>query len=432
MPETSDDPGRGRRPQILRALRHRDYRLYLGGQTVSLVGTWMQSVAQSWLVYRLTGSSVLLGLVAFAGQFPIFLLAPVGGSLADTRDRHRIVVAAQAVSMVLAFVLAGLTLTGHVRLWHVFVLAALMGVVYAFDIPARQAFIVEMVDRDDFMNAIALNSSIVNGARVVGPAVAGVLLAAVGEGWCFFVNGVSFLAVLAGLLAMNRERKAAPVVRAQGRSAFGHAAEGFVFAATAAPVRALLLLLGLISLVGLPYSVLMPIYADRILGGGPTGLGLLMGASGVGALLGALTLAARRGVRGLGRWVALSSAGFGVSLLAFSASRVFWVSALLTVPAGFAVMVQMAASNTLIQSMVPDRLRGRVMAVYSMMFMGMAPVGALLAGYLADSLGAPATVRLGGFACLAGAAVFALQLGSFRAEARRLIGEQDEARAHAP
>lgn len=407
----------------LRALRHRNFALFFAGQFVSLVGTWMQSVAQSWLVYRLTGSPVLLGLVGFAGQFPVFLLAPLGGSLADRRPRHPIIVAAQAAAMVLAFALAALTLTGAVRLGHVVALAALMGVVNAFEIPARQAFLVEMVGREDMLNAIALNSSMFNGARIVGPAVAGVLVAAVGEGWCFFINGVSYLAVLGGLLAMRLGPRA-PAPSAGG-SALGHVAEGFRYVARTAPIRALLLLLGLVSLMGMPYSVLMPIIADRVLHGGPLGLGILMGASGVGALLGALTLATRRGVRGLGGWVAAGSAGFGLSLVAFSLSRTFWLSVALMVPVGYALMVQMASSNTLIQSMVPDRLRGRVMAVYSMMFMGMAPIGALLAGVLAKTLTAPGTVAAGGAACVAGAVVFGLRLPSLRDEGRALLVAQE-------
>lgn len=416
----------------LRALRHRDYRLYLGGQLVSLVGTWMQSVAQSWLVYRLTGSSVLLGLMGFAGQIPMLLLAPLGGSLADTRDRHRIVVVSQAVAMLLAFLLAGLTLSGHVRLWEVFTLAFLAGVVNAFDVPARQAFVVEMVGRDDLMNAIALNSSMVNGARVIGPALAGLLVAAVGEGWCFAINGLSFLAVLAGLLRMTRDLRPAARAREAGASALGHVAEGFAYVSRTPPVRSLLALLGLISLMGMPYSVLMPIYADRILHAGPRGLGLLMGASGLGALLGALRLAFRKDLRGLGRWVATATASFGVCLVAFAWSTSLWLSTLILVPAGFSVMVQMAASNTLIQSMVPDRLRGRVMAIYAMMFMGVTPFGALMAGLLATTLGAPGTVALGGVACLAGAAVFALNLPTFRLQARELVGQARTAAAPPP
>ena len=408
-------------PLALRALRSRHYRLFVAGQLISLVGTWMQMVAQSWLVYRMTGSAALLGLLGFAGQIPVFVLAPLGGVIADRVSRHRVLVTTQTTMMALAAALAGLTLSGHVQVWHLFALASLLGVVNAFDIPARQAFVIEMVEREDLMNAIALNSSMVNGARIVGPAVAGVVVAAVGEGWCFFLNAVSYVAVIGALLLMRlpRRLRAAPQV-----SAWASIVEGFVFSWQTAPVRALLLLLGLVSLMGMPYSVLMPIFADRILGGGPHAYGLLMSASGVGALAGAATLTVRRHIRGLGRWVAVSAAGFGVSLIAFSFSRSLWLSALLLVPAGFCMMVEMAASNTLIQAMVPDRLRGRVMAVYSMMFMGMAPLGALIAGALAAPLGAPATVAIGGIVCILGGVVFGARLPTLRGPARELIVAQ--------
>jgi MFS family permease len=422
VPEAGGPPPASGRNPALRALASRNYRLFFAGQLVSLIGTWMQSVAQSWLVYRLSVSPVLLGLVGFAGQVPVFLLAPVGGSLADCRDRHRIIVTTQSASMALAMILAGLTLGGQVQIGHVFVLATLLGVVNAFDIPARQAFLVDMVGKDDLISAIALNSSMVNGARIVGPAVAGVLVAAVGEGWCFFANGLSYLAVLAGLLAMRREvRPRSP----RAGSPLAHVVEGFGFVARTAPIRDLLGLLGLISLMGMPYAVLMPIFADQILHGGAKGLGLLMGASGLGALLGALALASRREVRGLGGWVSRASAGFGVSLIAFSLSRRSWLSEALLVPVGFSMMVEMAASNTLIQAMVPDRLRGRVMAVYSMMFMGMAPFGALLAGVLAQRVGAPWTVASGGAACIAGALVFGWRLPWLREEGIQLIVAQE-------
>ena len=378
----------------------------------------MQSVAQSWLVYRLTGSSLLLGLVGFCGQIPVFALAPFGGAVADRLDRRRILVATQTASMLLAFALAALTLLGVVRPAHVFVLSAVLGAVNAFDIPARQAFVVEMVGAEDMPNAIALNSSMFNGARIVGPAVAGVLVGVIGEGWCFFANGVSFLAVIASLLAMEP----LPSRRHEGRgSAYEQVVEGFRFVARTPPIRAILLLLGLVSLLGMPYAVLMPIFADGILHGGPRGLGLLMGASGVGALMGALGLAARADLRGLGRWVAASTAGFGLCLVLFAVSRAFWSSAALLVPVGFFMMVQMAGSNTLVQSMVPDALRGRVMSVYSMMFMGMAPFGALLAGALATRIGAPATVAAGGALCMVGAALFASRLPTLRPAFRELI-----------
>src|ERR1700680_1361115 len=407
-------------PATLRALRHRNFQLFFSGQLISLIGTWMQSMAQAWLVYRLTGSPRFWVSVGFSSQFPVFLVAPLGGIVADRHNRKRVVIGTQIASMVLALVLALLTLTGKVQVWHIFVLAALLGVVNAFDIPGRQAFLVDMVGKEDLMNAIALNSSMFNGARIVGPAIAGILVARIGEGWCFFANAVSYIAVIIGLLMM---RVHSPK-RASQASPFEHMMEGFRFVNETAPIRALLLLLGVVSLVGMPYVVLMPIFADQILHGGARGLGILMGATGVGALLGALTLAFRQGVKGLGRWVAWCSAGFGASLVVFAISHTFWISVILLLPVGYTMMLQMSCSNTLIQVMVPDALRGRVMAVYSMMFMGMAPIGALLGGALADRLGAQVTVAVGGVASVAGAAWFGLQLPKIRVEARRLIVAQ--------
>jgi MFS family permease len=406
--EGTDEPNAKRESRWVvasRALRHRNFQLFFSGQLISLIGTWMQSVAQSWLVYRLTGSALLLGSVGFASQIPVFLFSPLGGIAADHFNRRKIVIGTQVASMLLAFMLAGLTLWGKVQVWHVFVLAALLGVVNAFDIPGRQSFLVDMVGREDLMNAIALNSSMFNGARVVGPAIAGILVARIGEGWCFFAKVTS-------------------AVRPTMASPFEHMMEGFRFVNRTAPIRALLLLLGLVSLVGMPYVVLMPIFADKILHGGARGLGVLMGATGVGALFGALTLAFREGVKGLGRWVALCCAGFGASLLVFALSHQFWVSVILLLPVGYTMMLQMACSNTLIQVMVPDKLRGRVMAVYSMMFMGMAPIGALLGGAIADHLGAQVTVAIGGVASVLGAIWFWLQLPKIRVEARRLIVAQ--------
>ena len=378
----------------------------------------MQTVAQSWLVYRLTGSATLLGLVGFASQFPIFLLSPVAGAVADMYPRRRTMIVIQSLMMLLAFPLAVLTLMHRIQVSHVIVLAILLGFVNAFDIPVRQSFVAEMVGREDLINAIALNSSMMNGARIIGPAVAGILVSLVGEGWCFLLNGLSYLAVIIGLIFITAGNTRP---REHEGSRVEAILEGFRFALHKRPVRALLLLLGVVSLMGMPYSVLMPIFADEILKGGAKGLGLLMGSSGVGALLGAAVLAGRQGVRGLGNWVMLACAGFGTSLMLFSLSRKFWLSTLLLLPVGFSMMVQMASSNTLIQSMVPDRLRGRVMALYSMMFLGMAPFGALLSGILANLMGAPSTVALGGVVCIAGAVVFRLHLPKIRAEGRQLI-----------
>jgi len=405
-------------PQMLRALRHRNFQLFFSGQMISLIGTWMDNIAEAWLVYRLTGSSLLLGTVAFAGQIPVFLLAPIGGMVADRWNRQRVVIATQASSMVLAGILAVLTLTHRITVWEVVVLAALMGAANAFDIPARQAFLVDMVGREDLMNAIALNSSMFNGARVIGPSIAGILVASIGEGWCFAANSISYIAVIIGLLLMHVNRAPVEVRRV---SPFEHIVEGFQFVWNTGPIRALLLLLGLVSLVAMPYSVLMPIFAAKILHGNARTLGVLMGATGVGALGGALTLASRSGVRGLGRWVAMACGSFGLALILFSLSRWYFLSVVLLVPVGFAMMVQMASSNTLIQAMVPDRLRGRAMAVYSMMFMGMAPMGALLSGWSADHIGAQWTLAIGGAGAIVGAAFFARNLPKIRVEARELI-----------
>jgi MFS family permease len=412
----------------LRALRHRNFQLFFSGQLISLIGTWMQTVAQAWLVYRLTKSALLLGSVGFASQIPVFLIAPFGGITADRVNRQRLVIATQTASLILAGILAALTLTRHVQVWHIFVLAALLGVVNAFDIPGRQAFLIDMVGKEDLMNAIALNSSMFNGARVIGPAIAGILVAKIGEGWCFAANSISYIAVIVGLALMHVH--CAP--RASTHSPIEDIVEGFRWVNQTKVIRALLLLVGMMSLVAMPYTVLMPVFADKILHGGARGLGILMGATGLGALFGALTLAAKTGVKGLGRWVAISCASLGISLICFSFSTSFWLSVALLLPAGYSMMLQMACSNTLIQTMVPDHLRGRVMAVYSMMFMGMAPFGAFFGGALADRIGAPVTIGLGGAACVLGAVWFGRALPELRIEARRLIIAQGMAGGEPP
>jgi MFS family permease len=404
----------------LRALRHRNFQLFFGGQLISLTGTWMQSVAQAWLVYSMTKSALLLGSVGFASQIPVFLFAPFGGITADRVNRQRLVIATQICSMILAGILAFLTLSGRIQVWHIFVLAGLLGVVNAFDIPGRQSFLIDMVGKEDLMNAIALNSSMFNGARVIGPAVAGILVARIGEGWCFAANSVSYIAVLIGLLLM----KVRSVPRISNRSPMEDIVEGFRWVNRTKIIRSLLFLIGLVSLVGMPYTVLMPVFADKILHGGARGLGILMGATGVGALFGALTLAAKTGIKGLGRWVTITCATLGISLFLFSFSTSFWLSAALLLPCGYSMMLQMACSNTLIQTIVPDHLRGRVMSLYSMMFMGMAPFGAFFGGALASRIGAPMTVAVGGIACVFGAIWFGRALPELRIEARRLIVAQ--------
>ena len=411
-------PQRSRLAMGFRALAHRNFQLFMSGQLISLIGTWMQNISQAWLVYQLTGSSLLLGVVGFSSQFPILLLGPVGGIVADRWNRHRVVIGTQAASMVLAFMLAGLTLTGKIKVWEIIALSSLLGCVNAFDIPARQTFLMDMVGREDLVSAIGLNSSMFNCARIVGPAIAGLLVAYIGEGWCFFVNAVSYIAVIAGLLLM----KLGPVVREEtSASPLERVVEGFRFVRNTGPIFAPLLLLSVVSLVAFPFGVLMPIFADRILHGGARGMGILMGATGIGAVLGALTVATRHGIRGLGRVLALAAAGFGTALILFSASRWFWASVVLLVPVGYFMMLQLTCTNTMIQTLAPDRLRGRVMSVYSMMVMGMMPFGSFFAGAIAEHLGAPLTVATGALGCLAAAAWFARHLPKLRKEAREQL-----------
>jgi MFS family permease len=387
-----------------RALKHRNFQLFMAGQLVSLVGTWMQTTAQLWLVYRLTGSAALLGVFGFANQIPMLVLASVGGYVGDRYSRHRGVIATQTISMLLAFLLALLTLTNVVHVWHLIVITLLVGIVNAFDVPIRQAFFVQMVGKEDLPNAIALNSSIFNGARVVGPAIAGFAIAWVGEGWCFFLNGLSFLAVIFALMAMKIEPQDR---KDSGQSPLQSLLQGFRFAMNDRPIRSTLLLLSMLSLFGLQYSVFMPIFAEEVLHSGARGLGFLMSAAGVGAVLGALQFAARTNYKGLAKWIAAMSVICSVCLLVFSQSNIFWLSLVVLFVVGFAATSQMAATNTTVQNRSPDALRGRLMAVYATMFMGVQPIGALLAGGIAKRLGAPATLAIFGGVCLLGSLVFA-------------------------
>jgi MFS family permease len=386
-----------------RSLQHRNFQLFFAGQLVSLIGTWMQSTAQLWLVYRLTKSAALLGVFGFANQLPILLLAWLGGYVGDRYNRHRAVILTQAAAMILAFLLAALTLGGVIRVWEVIGIAFLVGVVNAFDVPIRQAFLVQMVGKEDLPNAIALNSSIFNGARVIGPAIAGFAIAWVGEGWCFFLNGVSFLAVIGALLAMRLARAAHPV---QEGSALKKLADGFRFAMKDVPIRSVLLLLSVLSLLGLQYSVFLPIFANDILRGGARTMGFLMSSAGVGALIGALHFAARTSYKGLARWIAATSSVCSVGLILFSQSRIFWFSVVVLFFVGFSATVQMAATNTIVQRRVPDELRSRVMAVYATMFMGVQPIGALLAGLVAKHIGAPLTLGIFGMVLAVAAIIF--------------------------
>jgi len=386
-----------------RAMQHRNFQLFIAGQLISLIGTWMQTTAQLWLVYKLTGSAALLGVFGFASQVPMLFLSSIGGYVGDRYDRQRSVIATQVASMVLAFVLAALTLTHTIHVWHVIVIAFLVGIVNAFDVPIRQAFFVQMVGKEDLPNAIALNSSIFNGARVVGPAIAGFAIARIGEGWCFFLNGLSFAAVIVALLMMRNVRSEP---KPSEDSPFKSLMQGFHFAMSDLPIRSALLLLSVLSLFGLQYSVFLPIYANDILKGGARTMGLLMSFAGVGAVLGALQFAARTHYRGLARWIAATSMTCAVALIVFSQARAFWLCTAVLFVVGFAATSQMAATNTLIQNRVPDELRSRVMAVYATMFMGVQPIGSLIAGGVAKRIGAPYTLSVFGFLVLLGSLLF--------------------------
>ncbi|HEY2459135.1 MAG TPA: MFS transporter [Candidatus Acidoferrum sp.] len=390
-------------PARFRALKHRNFQLFTIGQLISLIGTWMQTTAQQWLVYKLTGSVASLGLFAFANQVPMLLLAWMGGYVGDRYNRHRGVIITQSCSMVLAFVLAALTLTHMIREWHLILVAFLVGIVNAFDVPIRQAFFVHMVGKEDLPNAIALNSSIFNGARVVGPAIAGFAIVLVGEGWCFFLNGLSFIAVLVALYMMRIERtKSKPKDESPLRSFV----QGFHFAMKDVPIRSALLMLCMLSLFGLQYSVFLPIYAHDILHGGAKALGLLMSAAGVGAVLGALQFAARTHYKGLSKWIAATCTICAIGLIVMSQARSFWLCATVLFVVGFAATSQMAATNTIIQERVPEELRSRLMAVYATMFMGVQPIGALLAGGVAKRIGTPDAVLLLGSIVLVGCVYF--------------------------
>jgi MFS family permease len=380
-----------------RALKHRNFQLFFAGQLVSLIGTWMQSTAQLWLVYKMTNSPALLGVFGFANQIPILLLASLGGYVGDRYNRHRGVIWTQTVAMILSFILAALALLGILRVWEIILIAFFAGVVNAFDVPIRQAFLVQMVGREDLPNAIALNSSIFNGARVVGPAIAGIAIVWFGEGWCFFVNGISFLAVIIALLMM-RLPEFTP--RPSTGSPLQNFLQGFRFAMSDRPTRSAMLLLSLVSLLGLQYSVFMPIFARDILHGGAGRMSMLMSFAGVGAVIGALHFAARTDYKGLVEWIAATSTTCALGLIVFSQSRAIWLSALMLLVVGFSTTSLMAATNTIVQGRVPDELRSRIMAVYATMFMGVQPLGALIAGGLAKRIGAPHALAGFGTACL--------------------------------
>ena len=403
---------KGRFGVVFRALRSRNFRLFFGGQGISLIGTWMQMTTVAWLVWRLSHSAVLLGLVGFAARIPTFVMAPFAGVLVDRVDRYRLVILTQVLSMAQALILAGLMYSGRLAIWHVIALSFLLGFINALDVPARQSFLIQMIDRrEDLTNAIALNSSIFNGARLIGPSIAGLLIASAGEALCFLLNGLSYIAVIAGLLMMRVQ----PNARIGRQTAVvENIQEGFRYAFGFPPIRSLLLLLALVSLTGASYTQLLPIFAQQILHGDARTQGFLVSAAAVGALAGALYLAGRRSVRGLGRVIAWSPAVFGAGLIALGLSKQLWLSLPIMPVIGIGLMVQMASTNTVLQTIVDDDKRGRVMSFYSMAFMGMTPLGSLLAGFLAHLIGAPLMVIFGGTCCIAGSIGFVRRLPALR------------------
>ncbi|HEY9125934.1 MAG TPA: MFS transporter [Acidobacteriaceae bacterium] len=409
-----------------RALRHRNFRLFFAGQSISLIGTWMTRIATAWLVYRLTRSSILLGTVSFAGQIPTFLLAPLAGVLVDRWDRRKVLVWTQALAMVQSLGLAALTLGGWINIPEVLALSVMQGMINAFDMPGRQSFLREMVSgdgktgREDLSNAIAINSSMVNVARLVGPSLAGMLIAVTSEGWCFLVDGVSYIAVIASLVMMRLSAKQAEARHAaEGQpSMLEQLKEGWDFVRGFAPIRTILLLFALVSLMGMPFVTLMPVFAAQVLQGGPHTLGFLMGAMGVGSLGSAIALVLRRSVRGLLKMIPIAASVFGLGLILFGLSRNLWVSMAVLLLCGFGMMQGLTASNTIIQTIVPEDKRGRVMSYYTIAFVGMAPFGSLMAGALAHAIGAPETVMISGVCCILGAGWFLTQMKLVRREMR--------------
>lgn len=400
---------------MFRALSHRNYQLFFSGQSISMIGTWMTRIATSWLVYKLSGSAMLLGVVGFSGQIPAFILAPIAGVIVDRVNRHRMLVITQVLAMIQSLAMAALALTGYIQMWHIIALSIFQGLINAFDMPTRQAFVVEMVeDEADLPNAIALNSSLVNAARLLGPSIGGVVIAAVGEGWCFAIDGISYVAVIGSLLAMKVNPAMQKEIPDGGSNVLAEVRDGWRYVAGSPPISKILILLAAVSLVGMPYTVLMPVFAEKVLKGGPNTLGILMAATGIGALMGAMFLASRKTVLGLGRQIPRMAGLFGIGLIAFSFSRHIWLSVTLLVITGLGFMVQMAVSNTIIQTIVDENKRGRVMSFYTMAFMGTIPFGSLLAGTLADHIGAPETLLIGGIGCIVGAVWFQLALPRLR------------------
>lgn len=404
-----------------RALRHRNFQLFFVGQGISVTGTWMTRLATTWLVYRLTHSALLLGFVSFAGQIITFLLAPFAGVWVERLDRRKLLLCTQALAAVQSLAMAVLTLAHIINLWEIIALAAFQGAINAFDMPGRQSFLIQMVeDRNDLSNAIAINSSMVNGGRLIGPTIAGLVIAAAGEGWCFLIDGFSYFAVIASLLLMRID------VHTFQHTAAGmleQMREGWNYVRTFRPIRSILLLFLLLSLMGYPYAVLLPIFAGQVLHGGPATLGWLTAASGIGALISAMSLAVRKSVLGLTRMLQVAAGALGGALMLFGLSHVLWASLLLMTCAGFGLMQGVAVSNTLIQSLVTEDKRARVMSYYTMAFVGASPIGSLLVGVFAHRIGAPHTVMLTGAACMAGAIWFTFERPKLRAAMRPIYRE---------
>jgi MFS family permease len=403
---------------MLRALRSRNYQLFFFGQGASLIGTWMTQTATIWLVYHLTGSALMLGVVGFANQFPNFVLTPFAGVWVDRWDRRRTIVMTQVLAMIQSLALALLALTGTIEVWQIIVLAAFQGSINAFDMPARQSFVVTMVDRrEDLSNAIALNSSMFSGARLMGPAIAGLIIAATNTGVCFLIDGVSYIAVIAGLLAMRLPTQPTAIEKPQ-ETLWYSLKEGFDYAFGFQPIRSILLLIALVSLVGMPYMTLAPIFASEILHGGPETLGFLMASSGLGALMAAVYLSARPSALGLSKLIAIAPAIFGSALIVFALSRVLWLSMLAVLLIGMGLVLQHTSGNTVLQTIVEDDKRGRVMSFYMMAFTSTVTFGNLVAGSLATHIGAPNTLMIGGILCIGGSLLFTKQLPKMRRSMR--------------
>ena len=397
---------------LLPAFRSRNYRLFFTGQGISLIGSWMTQLATVWLVYRLTDSALMLGVVAFTSQIPSFFLSPFGGVFADRFSRHKTLIGTQVLAMLQSLALAALALTNVIQIWQIIALSLVQGFINAFDAPARQAFVPELIEkREDLANAIAVNSTMFNGARLIGPAIGGLILARVGAGYCFLIDGVSYIAVIIGLLAMRIQEKRIPFPDV---SPIQRIKEGFIYAFGFPPIRTILLHAAIISLFGIQYTVLVPIYAEKILGGGAETLGFLMAASGIGALAGGIYLATRKTVAGLGKVIVLAASILGLGLIAFSISRHLPLSLLTMLFVGLGTILQVASSNTVLQTIVDEDKRGRVMSLFTMSFLGMTPFGNLLGGALAERIGAPTTLVIDGIICIIASIILAKQLPSLR------------------